>query len=428
VLFLLIVIAGAAVVAAPLLPLPPLKAAAENRLSKILGRNVTVNTARLSVLDGGSLRLAGVSALEDPAFGDGTFLKAEDVRAGIDAGRYLRSRRLVIDSLRLTSVEISLVRNIDGTWNWTTLGAKGSQAVSSSEPTSTDPVVMAAGLTESILSLISLPGSGDPAADGLREISIENCSVRLIDRAGSKASEALYRNITLNASLERISSGEAGPATRAKGELDIQPSGDGSESETLRASLPFDLLISHSTSLNVSGSIGPGPLETKSLKVGGLSVKGKLRAERGKPLAAEGQLTGADMFIDTMNLSDQVSRAVHVNQIGDTNPGTGIATLEAAFQIDQGTVNTTNLRVHQLDGLGDARADSGSFKVDSSLTVNYSATVTLSPEATARVKSAGPMLGFLATLLESNNQLSVPVTISGDLRQPDVRVDVNRIF
>jgi predicted transcriptional regulator len=38
------------------------------------------------------------------------------------------------------------------------------------------------------------------------------------------------------------------------------------------------------------------------------------------------------------------------------------------------------------------------------------------------------MIGLLATLLESNNQLSVPVRITGDLRQPEVQVDVSRIF
>jgi hypothetical protein len=157
-------------------------------------------------------------------------------------------------------------------------------------------------------------------------------------------------------------------------------------------------------------------------------MTGDLRAERGKPLTAKGQLTGTELFIRTMNLSEKVSQAVNVSQIGDMSPGTRIANLEAAFQIDQGTINTSILRVQQVDGLGDARADNGSFKVDSALTVNYAATVTLTPDATARIKSAGPMLGLLATLLETNNQLSVPVRITGDLRQPDVQVDVSRIF
>lgn len=425
----LMVIAGAAAVAAPLLPLPPLKAAAENRLSETLGRKVTVNSARVSLIDGPSLLLRGVTAQEEPGFGDAAFLKADDVRAGIDVSQYLRTRRLVIVSLTLKSAEISLVRSGDGTWNWTTPGGNGPPPpVARSSLISMAMTAMTA-MTERVVSMFWLLTSSDSTgARSLRRITVENGSVRLIDRTKSSPVETLYKNITLNAFLERHAIGEASPGTRAKGDLVIKSGGDDSGSEPVNVALPFELLISDSTPLNVSGWVGPGPLETRNLSIGGFNLTGELRAERGKPLTAKGQLTGAEMFIGTMNLSEQLSRAVKVDQIGDMSSGTRIANLEADFQIDQGTINTSNLRVQHVDGLGDARAQNGSFTVDSALTVNYAATITLTPDATARIKSAGPMLGLLATLLESNNQLSVPLTISGDLRQPEVRVDVSRIF
>jgi hypothetical protein len=34
----------------------------------------------------------------------------------------------------------------------------------------------------------------------------------------------------------------------------------------------------------------------------------------------------------------------------------------------------------------------------------------------------------LVTIFDTNNQLSVPIKITGDLRNPDVEVDVSRIF
>jgi hypothetical protein len=84
--------------------------------------------------------------------------------------------------------------------------------------------------------------------------------------------------------------------------------------------------------------------------------------------------------------------------------------------------------MQELDGLGDATAPTGSFKIEAALTVNYIATVTLSAEATSRVKSSSTMLGIVVTVLETNNRLSVPININGDVRKPEIQVDVSRIF
>jgi hypothetical protein len=135
-----------------------------------------------------------------------------------------------------------------------------------------------------------------------------------------------------------------------------------------------------------------------------------------------------DLVIHTVNLSERVARALKIDQIGDMSPGTAVASLDTDFQISQGTVNTPGLRIQQLDGLGDATVPTGSFKIDSALTVNYAATVVLTPEATSRVKSMSNTVGLLVTIFETNNQLSVPIKITGDLRNPDVQVDVSRIF
>ncbi|HEU4389035.1 MAG TPA: hypothetical protein VFV34_14640 [Blastocatellia bacterium] len=437
----LILIAAGLALAAPFLPLPTLKTAAEDRLSQTLGRRVTVDSARVSLTDGPSLLLNGVTAHEDPAFGNDAFLKAEHVRAGIDARQYLRTRRLVIDSLTMKSPEFSLVRSEDGTWNWTTLGRtspppsarSGKSRLASAGVmtaiTAMNPMTAITEMTGTVLSMSWLINSnGSAGARTLKSINLEKASVRLIDRSKPGPAVVLYKNITLNASLERRPSGDTAASTLARGDLVIQSGGDDPGADALNVALPFELLISESSPLSVSGSVGPGPLETSSVKIGGFTLTGDLRAERGKPLAAHGQLTGTEMLISTMNLSEQVSRAVRVERIGDMSAGTMIASLDADFQIDRGTINTRNLRLQQVDGLGDARAEKGSFKVDPFVTVNYAATITLTRDATAKLKSAGPMLGLLTTLLETNNQLSVPININGDLRRPEVRVDVNRIF
>jgi hypothetical protein len=123
-----------------------------------------------------------------------------------------------------------------------------------------------------------------------------------------------------------------------------------------------------------------------------------------------------------------VARALKLDQIGDMSPGTAVAGLETDFQISQGTVHTTGLRIQQLDGLGDASSPNGNFKIESALIVNYAATVVLTPEATSRVKAVSPALGLVVTILETNNRVSVPINVVGDVRNPEVQVDVSRIF
>ena len=178
----------------------------------------------------------------------------------------------------------------------------------------------------------------------------------------------------------------------------------------------------------MSGSIGPGPIETRNIGIGAFAINGEIDSNRNEPLTGNGQMSANDLDIHTVNLSERVARALKLDQIGDMSPGTTVATLETDFQVSQGTVHTTGLRIQQLDGLGDATAPNGSFKIESVLIVNYAATVVLSSEATSRVKSGSPTLGLVVTILESNNRVSVPINVSGDVRNPEVQVDVSRIF
>src|SRR6185369_2958891 len=180
--------------------------------------------------------------------------------------------------------------------------------------------------------------------------------------------------------------------------------------------------------VSVSGSIGPGLLETQNVTIGALAIDGGINANKDSPLTGDGRLTATDLVIRTVNLSERVSSALELDQIGDMSPGTSVASLQTDFNISRGTVNTTGLHIDQLDGLGDATVPTGSFRIDSALTVNYAATVILSPEATARVKSMSSTIGLFVTILETNNRLSVPINIIGDVRNPEVQVDVSRIF
>ena len=414
---LLIAIIGAAAAAVPLVPLSPLKNSVALKLSETLGRRVTIDSVRLNLIRSHFI-ITGMTAHEDPAFGEGAFLKANEVRAGFDVIQYLRSSQLVINSITLKSPQIDLVKNRDGVWSWTTLGKQ------ISEESIAGSLVFEAVSYSSILS----PAGGALSTSTLRKIIIESGAVRLTDYAGSERSSVLYRNIGLNASLTPQVGGDS-PRSAAKGELVLESEEDG-EADRFKATLPFDLKIDgrDPSRLSVSGSIGPGPIETRNIGIGAFAINGEINSNRNAPLTGNGQMSANDLDIRTVNLSERVARALKLDQIGDMSPGTTVATLETDFQVSQGTVHTTGLRIQQLDGLGDATAPNGSFKIESALIVNYAATVVLSPEATSRIKSVSPALGLVVTIFETNNRVSVPINVSGDVRNPKVQVDVSRIF
>jgi AsmA-like protein len=419
-LLLLIVIIGAAAAAVPLLPISPLKDAVELKLSNTLGRKVVVESVRLSLITGPYLTLTGMTAQEDPDFGQSVFLKASEVRADLDIIQSMRTRQIVLDTITLKSPQIDLVKNPKGVWSWTTLGKR---------PSSQSAVSRLVSEAVTALSILSLPPGGSLSGPAFRKVKIDSASVKLRDYTGSQPLEVLYKNIALNASLTPYAGDDSQSGSQATGEVVVQSEEDG-EADRFRATLPFDLKIHGrgASVLSVSGSIGPGPIETKNLSIGALAVNGEIDSNPDTPLTGKGQMSVTDLVIHTVNLSERLARALKLDQIGDMNPGTVVARLETDFDISQGTVNTTGLRIQQLDGLGDATVTNGSFKIESALTVNYAATVVLSPEATSRVKTMSPAMGLFVTILETNKRLSVPINITGDVRNPEVQVDVNRIF
>jgi hypothetical protein len=415
---------------APLLPLDSLKPAVESRLSASFGRKVTIGSMRLSFWGGPYLTIDGMRAKEDPAFGEGDLLRAGQVRADFAISDYVLRREVVIDGITIKSPEFTFIKSSDGVWSWTTVGRRAPEPVAVARP----HALQAAHPLLALMSALLV----DLKDASFNNVHVEGASVRLIDETGEQPPESLYKNISLDAAITRP---PGGAASRAAGEVRAE-SDETDASEVLKADLPFDLNIDRGAApaLSVSGTLGPGPLQTKNFSAKTFKLDGKISAagdaspEQGAPRRAvsniigNGHITSGEIFIPSVNISEQVARALNLGQVGDMSQGTGISSLETDFKIEQGVVNTSNLSIQQLDGLGDATAESGWFKIESALMLNYAATVLLSPEATAQVKKVSPLIGAAISVLESNNRVPVPVNITGDVRNPHVQVDVSRIF
>ncbi|HET8674657.1 MAG TPA: AsmA family protein [Blastocatellia bacterium] len=419
-LLFVVILVVAAILLAPLIPLEPLKPPVEARLSRMLGREVRVASLRLNVLGGPYLTINGMTAKEDPAFGEGEFLKADEVRADFALTQYLVNRQVVIDGITIKSPQFTFIKNANGAWSWTTLGQRATTSARFDYSSAIQS-------SQTLFRAARLFAEGESGAT-FKNIQVENGSVKLIDKSGSQP-ETLYKNIALRAS---VAPAPDAPATTSHvtGEVDAKSEAEDG-AEFLKALMPFDLKIDRSAAavLTVKGTVGPGPLETKSFTAGRFELAGQINSDQTpSAITGSGQISTSEMFIPGVNLSEQVAGALRIAQVGDMNKGTVLGSLETDFQLGDNVVNTQNLRIQQLDGLGDATANQGWFKIESALTLNYVATVVLSPDATSEVKKSSPIIGFVATILENNNRVSVPVNITGDARNPQVQVDVSRIF
>lgn len=500
-LFILLLV-GVAMAAAPFLPLDRLKPAVESRLSALLGRPVTVGSLRLSLLGGPYLYINQLTAREDPAFGDGVFLQADEVRANLSLLGYVLRRRVELDDLRLPAPNLTFSKNSQGVWSWTSLGGNEARSASTTaRPLNLmNPTTPMQGIERVVLLALAMQGVGEP----LRQtVTIERASVRFLDPAATAPAETLYRNINLHVVIER----QSDATSKITGRL-VAQSGDGSATngaataaEPLQAEMPFALTVERSATLAVQGSLGPGVVQSRNfaaesfqaaidLKDGALtldqmqvalydgSLTGRLQLdlatrrftatgeaqnlnldaalasklqlpgqltghinaqyqvsgvmgafqEIAQTLVGDGRVTSNGLFLASVNLSEQVAQALKLKQIGDMTEGTKLGALEANFRVEQGVVTTRNLQIRELDGLGDATSEEGWFKVEAAPTIGYVANVLLSNEATTQVQSASPLVGAAVSVLAVNNRIAVPVTISGEARNPQVAVDVRKFI
>lgn len=412
---LLLFVAALAIAAfflAPLLPLDSFKPQVESRLSATLGRKVTVEDMRLTLRGGPALTIKGMTAKEDPAFGDGSFLKADQVRASFSLKDYVLHRQLVIDAITINSPEFHFVKNGDGTWNWATLGSSAGTQTAFLQP--------ARALVQLLSAVLADAGNAT-----FNNIQIDGATIRVTDKTG-KQPESLYENIALKLAINDAK--DAANASRATGEVRAE-SEEGDGVDKLKTVMPFDLIIDrgNGAGYSVKGMFGPGPLETKNLTAQSFKLDGQFDTQSSPEMSGNGHISINQIFIPSLNVSQQVAGAARVNQIGDMNQGTSIGGLETDFDFDHDLVKTTNLRVQQLDGLGDAIADQGWFRIEAALMLSYAAKIELSSEATAQLKSsANPLIGAAVAVLQTNNRIAIPLTITGDVRNPNIQVDVLR--
>jgi uncharacterized protein involved in outer membrane biogenesis len=512
-LLLLIVVVFAAIVVLPLIPLDSFKPRVESALSRALGRTVTVRTMHLTLVKRPALIIDGVTAKEDPRFGEGNLLEADHARAELAIGPLLAHRQIVIRNLVLDSPRFTFSKTSSGLWSWATIGERQQHETSFIPPEedkdSASPNVLSADFTSSMF--LAIPGRGllaGPIPDGIDGLEINQASVSLVDKSDSPGWNSTYNRVSLSAKLTAKPGGAAALDMQAAGTLTVSAT-DASGAAQLTASLPFDVQISASGrgGMSIQGDVGPGDIQTVNFAAqnfksqvsvqgqkvafdqveanlyegdiqgavafdmadpkigfdsqgsvhnlnidqafgGKLGVPGKitghinadfkLHGEGGQfpesiaTISGGGHMSSNDLVMASVNLGQQMAQRLGA-QLGDMRPGLAIGHAESGFEIQQGLIKLDDPKLQAIGGLGDATADQGWLKITAgagqpAVEMNFSATITLSAETTKALASSNPLYGAAIALLQSGNRLTVPVSITGDARQPDIQVDVSRIL
>ncbi len=148
----------------------------ESSLSSMLGRPVKVGNLSLSIFSG-SMEADQLSIAEDPKFGNAPFVQASTLRVGVELLPLIFSKRLDITNLRIDHPQITLLRDRDGVWNFSSLGnqsAKTAEKAPGSESANVN--VAKLDLTDGTVTLVSNTGKRKPIVYDKVNVTMRNFS------------------------------------------------------------------------------------------------------------------------------------------------------------------------------------------------------------------------------------------------------------
>jgi len=155
----------------------------ESSLTAALGRAVKLGELKLALLSGG-VTANDLSIDDDPAFGSSPFLRAKELRVGVELATLIFSRKLNVTGVTIDQPEILLVESAPGVWNFSTIGttAGAKRGTSQSTPVASpanaplDLSVKLVKITNGRLTLSRSANHGKPVVLEQVEIDLQNFS------------------------------------------------------------------------------------------------------------------------------------------------------------------------------------------------------------------------------------------------------------
>jgi AsmA protein len=148
----------------------------ESNLSSTLSRSVKVGNLSFSFFSG-SVGADQLSIADNPKFGSAPFIQAKTLRVGVELFPLIFSKQLNVTKVVIDRPQITLLRDRDGVWNFSSLGNQSTQPPKPTGKKSTTPPnvnVAKLDLTDGTISLGSTTGKGKPIVYDKVDVAVRN--------------------------------------------------------------------------------------------------------------------------------------------------------------------------------------------------------------------------------------------------------------
>ena len=146
----------------------------ESTLSTTLGRPVKVGNLSLGVFSG-SVGADQLSIADDPKFSTALFIQAKSLQVGVELLPLIFSKQLNVTKIVIDHPEMTLLRNREGVWNFSSLG-KSAQPTERTSSTPSNLNVAKLDLNDGTVTVGSLSGKRKPIVYNNVNITMRNFS------------------------------------------------------------------------------------------------------------------------------------------------------------------------------------------------------------------------------------------------------------
>jgi len=384
----------------------------ESRMTAALGRAVKLGELKLALLSGG-ITANDLSIADDPAFSHSPFLRAKQLKLGVELAPLIFSRKLNVTGLTIDQPEIALVEAASGVWNFSNLGnAAAAGPAKTGDAAGKTPLDLSVKLVKVTNGRLTLSRSGNRTPMVLEQVEIE-----LQNFSGTAAFPFSMTS--------KVAGGGSIKLTGTAGPLDAR---DASKTP-LNASLSVNQLDLALSRLNdfapsLAGSVsldGNASSDGKTVR-----LEGKLKGDKLK-LARNGTPARRAVELDFTAQHDLTGRSGVVSR-GDVHIGNALAHVTGTYA-EQGeslglkmNLTGSNMPVTELEGLLPAL---GIVLPAGSSLKSGAASVNLSAEGPAdRLVTTGSVALSNATLsgFDLGKKMSAIERLAGIRSGPDTQI------
>jgi AsmA protein len=285
----------------------------ESTLTSTLGRAVKLGELKLALLAGG-ISANDLTIDDDPAVSKSPFLRAKELKVGVELATLVFSRKLNVTGLTIDQPEIVLVETAPGVWNFSTIGAAAQAAPNNS--TAKAPLDLSVRLVKVTNGRLTVSRNGPQS----KPVVLEQVEIELKNFSSTAASPfSLTGKITGGGSIKL--DGTAGP---------IDPTN--ASKTPVQANLnvtQLDLALSrlNDWAPSIAGLVSLDGTAASDGKT--IHVTGKLKGDKLK-LARNGTPAGRPVELDFTVDHNVLSRSGVISR-GDVHIGTALAHLTGTY-------------------------------------------------------------------------------------------------